>query len=47
MDKNVVFLRGGFGGEGISGGEAQSISSVRAILRKFRMILADEVENSF
>lgn len=36
----------GFGGEGISGGEAQSISIVRAFLRKPRMILADEPYNT-
>ena len=36
----------GFGGEGISGGEAQSISIVRALLRKPQMILADEPYNT-
>lgn len=36
----------GFGGEGISGGEAQSISLVRALLRKPQMILADEPYNT-
>ncbi len=36
----------GFGGEGISGGEAQSISIVRALLRKSSMILADEPYNT-
>ncbi len=36
----------GFGGEGISGGEAQSISVVRALLRKPKMILADEPYNT-
>ena len=36
----------GFGGEGISGGEAQSISIIRALLRKPQMILADEPYNT-
>ena len=36
----------GFGGEGVSGGEAQSISIVRVLLRKPQMILADEPYNT-
>ncbi len=42
MEDKIV----GFEGEGISGGEAQSISIVRALLRKSRMILADEPYNT-
>lgn len=36
----------GFGGEGISGGEAQSISIIMALLRIPQMILADEPYNT-
>lgn len=36
----------GFGGEGISGGEAQSISIVRTLLRKPGVVLADEPYNT-
>lgn len=42
MEDKIV----GFAGEGISGGEAQSISIVRALLRKPQMVLADEPYNT-